>query len=56
MGAFWSGPEAGDTMQIWIVEMNDTGRRLFIEATTHPGAGPAVEEEIRQIIDSIELE
>jgi len=55
-GAFWSGPEAGDTMQIWIVGVNDTGRRLFIEAATHPTAGPAVEDEIRQIIDSIELE
>lgn len=55
-GAFWSGPEAGDTMQVWIVAVNDTGRRLFIEAATHPTAGPAVEEEIRQIIDSIELE
>jgi hypothetical protein len=56
MGAFWSGPDVGDMMQIWIVEVNDTGRRLFIDATTHPDAGAAVEEEIRQIIDSIELE
>ncbi len=56
MGAFWSGPEVGDMMEILVVEVNDTGRRLFILATTHPGAGPAVEEEIRQIIDTIELE
>ncbi len=55
-GAFWWGTEAGDTIQIWIVEVNDTGRRLFIGATTHPDAGAAVKEEIRQIIDSIELE
>jgi hypothetical protein len=55
-GAFWSGPVAGDAMQIWIVEVNDTHRLLFLEAVTHSRAGPAVQEEIQQIIDSIELE
>jgi hypothetical protein len=48
-GAFWH-MNAGDTMQVWIVNMN--GTRLFIAAATNVHSG-RLNKEIQQIVDSI---
>ena len=58
-GAIWADTLEGDTIRVWIVEVN--GRRFFIEAETHKDMGPPVhqdlgsrvEAEIQQIVDSI---
>ena len=44
----------GDTLRIWIVDVD--GARLSIEANTRKVAGPEVEQEIQQIVDSIRFE
>jgi hypothetical protein len=48
-GAFWH-MNAGDTMQVWIVNMN--GKRLFIAAATNVHSG-RLNKEIQQIVESI---
>jgi hypothetical protein len=53
-GAFWGTTTPGDTIRVWIVDVD--GTLLFIEAATHWNAGSAVELEIQQIIDSIRFE
>jgi hypothetical protein len=53
-GAFWLSTIPGDTLSVWIVEVD--GTLLFIEAATHPEASAAVQQEIPQIIDSIRFE
>ena len=45
---------AGDTMRLWIIDVD--GARLSIEAETRGAAGPEVEQEIQQIVDSIQFE
>jgi hypothetical protein len=50
-GAFWTSTRAGDTIRIWIVDVQ--GTRLFIEGDTHRRAGPQLEREILQIVGSI---
>lgn len=44
----------GETVRVWIVDMD--GTRLFIEAESYKGAGPEVEQEIQQLVDSIQFE
>lgn len=44
----------GTTIRVWIVEVR--GERLFIEAETRSDAGPEVEPQIQQLIDSIALD
>jgi len=44
----------GVTIRVWIVDVH--GTRLFIEAESYKGAGPEVEQEIQQIVDSIQFE
>jgi hypothetical protein len=44
----------GETVRVWIVDVD--GTRLFIEAESYKGAGPEVEQEIQQIVDSIQFE
>lgn len=44
----------GDTIRTWIVDVD--GARLVIEAETRKVAGPEIEQEIQQIIDSIQFE
>ena len=44
----------GDTIRVWIVDVD--GARLFFEAETGKDAGPEIEQEIQQIIDSIQFE
>jgi len=52
-GALWPETMPGDTIRVWIVA---TGRTLFfIEGATHPGAGPRLEQELKQIVDSIQF-
>ena len=50
-GAFWMETRPGDTIKVWIVDMD--GTLLFIEGVTKPDAGSAVEQEIEQIVESI---
>jgi len=50
-GAFWAATELGDTIRVWIVDVD--GTRLFIEAETNEQAGPELEQEIQQIVESI---
>lgn len=57
-GPFWGGTNAGDTIRVWIVDVD--GTRLFIEAETTTQAGPLVqadlEQEIQQIVESIRFD
>jgi hypothetical protein len=53
-GAFWGDLIPGDTIRVWMVDVD--GTPVFIEAATHWNAGPAVADEIQQIIDSIQFE
>jgi hypothetical protein len=53
-GAFWLSTIPGDTLSVWVVEVD--GTLLVIEAGTHPKASAAVQGEIPQIIDSIRFE
>ena len=50
-GALWAWTDVGDTIRVWIVDVN--GTRLFIGAATTPQASPDLEQEIQQIIGSI---
>jgi len=50
-GAFWTSTHVGDTIRIWIVDVE--GTRLFIEGDTHRRAGSQLEREIQQIVGSI---
>jgi hypothetical protein len=50
-GAMWDRTELGDTITVWIVDLNRT--LLFIGGETHKDAGAEVEQEIQPIVDSI---
>jgi hypothetical protein len=50
-GAFWAETEPGDTIRVWIVDVD--GTRLFIEAETTKQAGSDLEQELQQIVESI---
>jgi hypothetical protein len=50
-GAMWGNMMPGDTVRVWIVDVD--GTLLFIEAATHWNADPDIDQEIQQIIDSI---
>jgi len=53
-GPGWWATRVGATIRIWIVEVD--GTRLFIAGETTPEASPELEQEIQQIVDSIEFE
>jgi hypothetical protein len=60
VGAFWRATCVGDTIRVWIVEVD--GMRLFLEAETSRDLGVAVKQErdalnraIRQIVRSIRI-
>jgi hypothetical protein len=53
-GACWLESSLGDTIWVWVVEVN--GARLVVEAQMTEQAGPDVEHEIRQIVDSIRFD
>jgi hypothetical protein len=48
-GAFWPGTDVGDSIRVWIVDVNR--KHLFFEAATKPGHG--VEQEIFDVVRSI---
>jgi hypothetical protein len=49
-GAFWLTTEPGDTIRVWIVDVD--GAIVFIAGETRPGAG---DEQIRQIVESMQF-
>ncbi len=51
-GPFWARTGVGDTIRVWIVEM-EGGAPLFIAGETTKVAGPDLEQEIEQIVESI---
>ncbi len=53
-GALWPDTMAGDTVWVWIVDVD--GALLFIAGETKPDAGSELEEEIQQIVNSIQFE
>jgi hypothetical protein len=53
-GPFWASTELGDTIRVWIVDVD--GTLLFIEAETTKQAGSDLEQEIQQIVESISFD
>jgi serine/threonine-protein kinase len=53
LGALWPETSPGDTISVWIVQVD--GKRLFIEAETNPDAAD-LEQEVQQIIASISFD
>jgi hypothetical protein len=53
-GALWHTTYVGDTIRVWIVDVD--GTRLFIEAETSKWAGDDLEQEVQQIVESISFE
>lgn len=53
-GALWPTTNVGDTIRVWIVDVD--GTRLFIEAETSKFAGDDLEQEVQQIVESISFE
>jgi hypothetical protein len=53
-GALWPMTDVGDTIRVWILDVG--GTRLFIEAETTKQAGSDLEQEIRQIVESIRFD
>jgi len=53
-GAFWPVTSVGDTIRVWIVDVD--GTRLFIEAETKPQADSDLNHEIQQIVESIRFD
>ena len=51
VGAFWPGTVPGDTIRVWIIDVD--GTLLFIEAETNRQADSRLKREIQQIMDSI---
>lgn len=53
-GAFWDRSQLGDTINVWIVDLD--GTHFFIAGETHPDAPSYVAEEIQEIVDSIRFD
>jgi hypothetical protein len=53
-GALWPRTGVGDTIRVWIVDVD--GTRLFIAAETTEQADSALEREIQQIVESIRFD
>jgi hypothetical protein len=53
-GALWLTSDVGDTIRVWIVDVD--GTRLFIGGETRKGSGSGPGEEIDQIVGSIRFE
>lgn len=53
VGALWRAPWDGDTIRVWIVDVD--GTRLFIEAVTRQAAG-GQKREVEQIVESIRFD
>jgi Protein kinase domain len=54
VGALWPETRPGDTIRVWIVDVD--GTRLFIEAETTGQAGSDLEQEVQQIVESIRFD
>ncbi len=50
-GALWPKTNVGDTIRVWIVDVD--GTLLFIAGETNTDAGSGLEREIQRIVDSI---
>jgi hypothetical protein len=50
-GPFWAGSNVGDTIRVWILDVD--GTRVVIVAETTVDAGAELEREIQKIVDSI---
>jgi hypothetical protein len=44
----------GETLSVWVIDVD--GTRLFIEAESYTGASPKIDQEIQQIVDSIQFD
>jgi len=53
-GALWTETKPGDTIRVWIVDVD--GTLLFIAGVTKPDAGLNAEQEIPQIVGSIRFD
>ena len=53
-GPGWWTTDVGDTIRVWIVDVD--GTLLFIAGETKPTADLQLEQELQQIVDSIEFE
>jgi hypothetical protein len=53
IGARWA-TELGSTIRVWIIDVDDVP--VVMEAETYKDAGPGIEQEIQQIVDSIRFE
>jgi hypothetical protein len=49
-GAFWIAAKPGDTIGVWIVDVD--GTLIFIESATKPDAGDDLEREVERIVAS----
>jgi hypothetical protein len=53
-GALWPGTTVGDTIRVWVVDVD--GTLLFIAGETNPDASARVRDEIEQMVESIRFE
>jgi hypothetical protein len=53
-GPCWVETNVGDTIRVWIIDVE--GTRLFIEAETTTQANSALKQEIQQIVGSIRFD
>jgi hypothetical protein len=53
-GALWPTTGVGDTIRVWIVDVD--GMRIFIAAETTTDAGSALNREVRQIVQSVRFD
>jgi hypothetical protein len=53
-GALWPTTSVGDTIRVWIVDVD--GTRLFIAAETTEQASSGLEKEIQRIVQSIRFD
>jgi hypothetical protein len=53
-GIFRFATAIGETNRVWIVDVN--GSRFWFEAETYKGSSPALEQEIQDMVDSIQFE
>jgi hypothetical protein len=53
-GALWDNTSVGDKIRAWVVDVD--GSLLFIGTVTKPGAGSGLEQQIEQIVRSLDFE
>jgi len=53
-GIFRFAAALGETNRVWIVDVN--GTRFWFEAETFEGASPELDQEIQDMVDSIQFE